>query len=217
MIKFNAKSNLVKTLILVMVSALMLSTSTYAWFSAGGAVSVDSIIAQFEGVTSDSTLVVEEAVDANFNGQRDPEESYAALSSDNILIPDMQPGKMNFYKMGVLTSSGVSASLVLTDITVTSDGTLTDEEILSNIKVVVNGGSDPNAPDNLWDYIVVKESPYSVTLASGITNTNIYLDIGIEGAIEAGGDLVSNPIHNTVGFQGAALSCSVSLQTQSAT
>ena len=205
MIKINAKSTLIKTLILVMISALMLSTSTYAWFSSGATVSVDQIIASFGGETEQNTFDIFEAIDANYNGVRDPEEQYGAYSGGTTISIQMQPGKVNFYKFGVLTLEGVTSSVLMKNIVIDSGGSsVTDETVLKSIKFRIGNTGEYTT---LWDSIDnTSSSPYTVTLATGVTNANLYLDIGLFSTVEL-----------SSGLPGVVFTCDIGLYAQSAT
>ncbi|MCR4614779.1 MAG: hypothetical protein K5756_01330 [Clostridiales bacterium] len=201
-IKISAKSTLTKTLILLIVSALMLSTSTYAWFSAGSAVSVDKIIAHMDGPSALQSFTIKEAIDVDFDGERDDDgtEPYSNTVNE-INISQMQPGKFNFYKMEILAKSGKSIYVKFNDITVPSISGITDQEIMENIVVNfrVDVNNEPGNPTSttLWDILQNPgtEGPYTATLnEEPVTSATIYLDIGINGEDE-------NGIHNTEAFQ----------------
>lgn len=244
MIKFNAKSTLLKTIILVMVSASMLVSSSYAWFITTSMVSVDQLTAGIDGTPVVSQLVVNEAIDANYNGIRDMSEEYIYQLDGVFTIPDMMPGKTNFYKIDISTEQGATNAVKLNTITVAFGGeeftlgegeTIADnypemgariQSVLSKIEITIDNGLTISKT-SFWELIDDTSTyPYSATLAAGIITMSqtIKMDIsvpawGLDGPAPSDANYASGTnddggIHNDTYFKELSLSLNVALETQ---
>lgn len=110
----------VKSIILLILSALTLTIGTLCWFFMSGRNRVDDFFVEVDNPSSN--FVFYEAVDTNKNGVIDDDEIYVEIESPDIYTENMVPGQTFFYKVFVKNSkNGSNFGLFFKNITDTDN------------------------------------------------------------------------------------------------
>lgn len=192
------KKKLIKSVALMVATAMVLVAVTVAWFALGDHAGAGDVEAEVE--KSDLTYTIYEAVDTNKNGILDPAESadanWTAVSGDSLQLLNAAPNQYHFYKIIVYSGERSSVDFKLKGVSVTplnaSAGT---NDILERIHVrfeVKDDGGDPGFPTTgvddidtnlsalLGDPAPAEYTVYSIDLTNYHGRTfEIFYDVGL--------------------------------------